>query len=37
MLYNTVAATRLIWTAVILNGSETSGPLSDSMTFKMYS
>ena len=25
----TVAATRLVWTAVILNSSETSGPLSN--------
>ena len=26
---HTVAATRLVWTAVILNSSETSGPLSN--------
>ena len=34
---HTVAATRLVWTAVILNGSETSVPLSNGRTFEMYS
>ena len=32
-----IAATRFVWTAVILNSSETSGPLSNCRTLKMYS
>ena len=33
---HTIAATRLVSTAVILNCSETSGPLSNSRILKMY-
>ena len=32
-----IAVTRLVWTAVILDSSETSGPLSNSRTLKLYS
>ena len=32
-----IAATRLVLTAVILNSSETSGPLSNGRALKMYS
>ena len=32
-----IAAARLVWTAVILNCSEASGPLSNDTTHKMYS
>ena len=32
---HTVAASRLVWTAVILNSSETSGPLSNGRVLKM--
>ena len=32
-----IAATRLVWTVVILNSSETSGPLSNGRALKMYS
>ena len=31
-----IAATILVWTAVILNNSETSGPLSNCRALKMY-
>ena len=34
---HSVAATRLVWTAVILNNSETSGPLVNGRALKMYS
>ena len=34
---HSVAATRLVWTAVILNNSETSGPLLNGRVLKMYS
>ena len=34
---NSMAVTRLVWTAVILNSSGTSGPLSNGRTQKMYS
>ena len=34
---HTVAATRLVWAAVILNSSETSGPLLNGRILKMYS
>ena len=34
---HSVAATRLVWTAVILNNSETSGPLLNGRIHKMYS
>ena len=34
---STVAATRPVWTAVILNSSETSGPLSNGRVLKMCS
>ena len=33
---HSVAATRLVWTAVILNSSETSGPLLNGRILKMY-
>ena len=36
-ILRTVAATRLVWTAVILNSSETSGPLSNGRILKMCS
>ena len=32
-----IAATKLIWTVVILNGSKTSGPLTSGKALKMYS
>ena len=32
-----IAATKLIWTVVILNGSEASGPLTSGRALKMYS
>ena len=32
-----IAATKLIWTAIILNGSEASGPLTNPRALKMYS
>ena len=32
-----IAATKLIWTAVILNGSEASGPLANGRALKMHS
>ena len=32
-----IAATDLVWTAVILNGSEASGPLAKGRALKMYS
>ena len=31
-----IAATKLVWTAVILNGSEASGPLANGKALKMY-
>ena len=33
---HSVAATRLVWTAVIRNNSETSGPLLNGRILKMY-
>ena len=32
-----IAATKLVWTAVILNGSKASGPLANGRALKMYS
>ena len=32
-----IAATKLIWTAMVLNGSEASGPLANGRALKMYS